>query len=166
MASYTQLQKGKMHEAVQQTVTAALETISDPSNVEKRQLIYQSQPLTADLGAEDYPLIVLEDYNFTRDAEEETLNGYNAWVDVSAEIHIETLDNGPKYKQWFDTLSDSVTSLFSSPASEGARQTLGENKFGKPSIDRNTRATGVTEDGQRIIRREIEVSFRAQINFG
>lgn len=155
-----------MHKAVQQTITAALETISDPSNVEKRQLIYQAQPLTADLGAEDYPLIVLEDYSFTRDPDEETINGYVAWVDVQAEIHIETLDEGKKYKTWFDTLSDSVTSLFSQPTGDGVRQKLGENKFGKPSIDRNTRATGVTEKGQRIIRREIEVSFRAQINFG
>ncbi|MFB6147607.1 MAG: hypothetical protein ABEJ66_01870, partial [Candidatus Nanohaloarchaea archaeon] len=132
----------------------------------KRQFIYQSQPLPANLGSEDYPYIVLESYSFTRDANEETLNGYIAWVDVEAEIHIETRDEAPKYKRWFDTLSDNVAALFSQPVSDGVRQKLGENKFGKPSIDRNTRATGVTEDGIRIIRREMDISFRAQINFG
>lgn len=163
MASYQTISKDDVHEATQQTVTAALETLPDPSNTEKRQMIYQSQPLTANLDSEDYPLIVLEDYSFTEDST--SLGGYMVTGTVNAEIHIETRDDGPNYKQWFDTLSDDVIALFKSKSGAGKDPKFEENQFGKTSIDRNSRSTGITEDGLRIIRREIEVSFQTQLDF-
>lgn len=166
MTDYTEISKDKLHSALQENFTKLLEKVEDPTAEEKRKYIYQRQPDTAALDKGDFPYIVLENYSISD--ESATVNGNIVSFSGTVEIHVEAKDDaGIKQKQYHDRMCDGIIQL----ALGQELYDLGRAKIAIPTangngITRNTRSTAVTEDGMPIVRREIEIDFRCQIEMG
>lgn len=139
--------------SLQSSLAAALETINDPTNVEKRDFLYMREPDTAADSFEGFPIIYLEDYSMT--TEQASVNNGLHRIEARAEIVIEGRDEDYESKIYQDELADQVFSTFMSDE----RQTLGENKIAGAEIIDDARSTGINTDGKPILRRTMVISF-------
>lgn len=162
--AYTNISKDKIHSVLQENLTTFLKKVTDPTAAEKRKYVYQRQPDTASLGEGDFPYIVLESYQAQDDSV--TINGNTVSFIGSAEIHVEAEDDaGIKQKQYHDQMSDDIISMWLG----SERYSLGKAQITplpNNAVGRNTRQTAVLEDGKPLVRREIELNFRFQIDMG
>lgn len=161
MTSYTTITSDNVSSAVRDNIRALLEDyITDPTNAEKRHMIYERPPHAKASDFDEYPVVILSNYGVESESGEDTVNGYHSWFDVTFTIEVEVEEENPEH---LDAIADDVVNIIKG---QTAAEQVDEHGLDLRDIVRDEKEPGINEDENFIIRRTIEGRGRVRVDMG
>jgi len=157
--TYEEPDRDNLISTIRSSVVQMLSYFEDPTNIEKRNFVYEREP---DYGADDFdgfPVVYLE--NYAASTETVTINEDVAVVSVTVELVVDAEDEDVESKKHHDELSDEVYRVFKS----SQIRNLNEVTFGRPEITGSPRTTVAQADAKPVVRRTFTIEFDAKVKF-